>query len=146
MSENDLLSVALKIAMDAHEGQTDKGGKPYILHPLAVAAQSRSYDEFVTALLHDVLEDSAYTEEDLRAAGIPEHILRALAHLTHRKDEPYLDYVRRIGTDPLARAVKLADLRHNSDLSRLPAVTDADRERVKKYQAAMEILAEGQEG
>lgn len=145
MNDN-ICSVALKIAMDAHAGQTDKGGKPYILHPLTVAVQSRSYDEFVTALLHDVLEDSSYTAEDLRAAGIPENIIRALELLTHRKDEPYLDYVRRVGTDPLARAVKLADLRHNSDLSRLPTITDADRERLKKYQAAMEILAEGQEG
>lgn len=137
----DILSTALHIAMIAHDGQVDKAGKPYIFHPLAVATMTGSYDEFVTALLHDVMEDSYYTEESLRHAGIPEHIIEALKLLTHDLDEPYMEYVARIRTNDLARAVKLADLRHNSDLSRLPTITKRDRERAEKYKQAMKLLA-----
>ena len=140
--KSDTLRTALRIAMDAHEGQVDRAGKPYIYHPLTVATMTGSFDEFVTALLHDVIEDSAYTPADLLAAGIPEHIVEALILLTHEDDELYLDYVRKLKCNDLARAVKLADLKHNSDLSRLPMVTDKDLDRVEKYKKAMEILAE----
>lgn len=136
----DLTSMALRIAMDAHKGQIDRAGVPYIMHPLTVAAGASNEAEFVTALLHDVLEDSDYTEEDLYAAGIPEKIVEALRLLTHDKNVPYLDYVRKIKGNPLASAVKLLDLRHNSDLSRLPSVNSKDLERVEKYQKAIEIL------
>lgn len=139
---DDVLSAALRVAIDAHAGQVDRAGRPYIEHPLTVASMTGSYDEFVTALLHDVLEDSAYTAEDLRHAGIPEHIIEALCLLTHEDDEPYMTYIRKIKTNELAAAVKMADLKHNSDLSRLPVVTDKDRMRAAKYKAAMELLAE----
>lgn len=143
--EQDLLTTALHIAMNAHDGQVDRAGKPYIFHPLTVATMTGSFDEFVTGLLHDVMEDSDYTEEDLRLAGIPEHIIEALRLLTHEKSEPYMDYVRRLRHNQLAREVKLADLKHNSDLSRLPEITEKDRARAEKYKKAMAILAEGQE-
>lgn len=140
--KSDTLRTALRISLDAHEGQVDRAGKPYIYHPLTVATMTGSFDEFVTALLHDVIEDSAYTPADLLASGIPEHIVEALILLTHEDDEPYLDYVRKLKCNGLARAVKMADLKHNSDLSRLPKVTGKDLERVEKYKKAMEILAE----
>lgn len=140
--ENNVLSTALRIAMIAHEGQVDRAGKEYIWHPLTVASMTSSFDEAITAILHDVMEDSNYTAESLRLAGIPEHIIEALCLLTHEKSEPYMDYVRRIKSNPLARAVKLADLKHNSDLSRLPEITEKDLERAEKYRAAMAILNE----
>lgn len=136
----DLTSTALKIAMDAHKGQVDRAGAPYILHPLTVASHMDTEAGFVTALLHDVMEDSDYTEADLNAAGIPYEILEALRLLTHDKNEPYLDYIRRIKGNDLARMVKLADLQHNMDLSRLPEVTEKDLERVEKYKKAVSIL------
>lgn len=139
---NDELQIALRIAMKAHRGQLDRGGQPYIFHPLKVATMTSSFDEFVTALLHDVIEDSDYTADDLRADGIPEHIMEALCLLTHDKDEPYMDYIRKIKGNDLARAVKLADLKHNSDLSRLAEITDRDRARAEKYKQAIKLLAE----
>ena len=137
-----LFETALKIALEAHKGQVDKAGEPYILHPIKVARMMKSEDAQVTALLHDVMEDSAYTADDLRKEGIPEHIVSALLLLTHKKGEDYMEYVRRIKTNELASAVKLGDLQHNSDMSRLPAITDADVKRVRKYQCAMAVLKE----
>lgn len=136
----DILSTALRIAANAHEGQTDRAGKPYILHPLRVAMALSSDDEIVTALLHDVMEDSDYGEEELSRAGIPCHIMEALRLLTHDKAESYMDYVRRIKGNELARAVKIADLRHNSDLGRLPEITEKDVARAEKYKQALSIL------
>jgi len=136
----DVLCAALRIAMSAHDGQVDRAGKPYIFHPLQVASMTDSYDALVAALLHDVMEDSDYTADDLRSAGIPDHIIDALQLLTHDKDVPYMDYVRKIKGNDLAKAVKLADLKHNSDLSRLSVVTDKDLSRVDKYKAAMALL------
>ena len=138
--KQDVLSTALRIAMNAHDGQVDRAGRPYIYHPLTVATMTDSYDAFVAALLHDVMEDSDYTADDLRMAGIPAHIVDALLLLTHDKDVPYMDYVRKIKGNDLARAVKLADLTHNSDLSRLKYVTDKDLARADKYKAAMALL------
>lgn len=135
-----LYSNALAIAMDAHKGQVDRAGAPYILHPLTVASHMGTDAGCITALLHDVMEDSDYTEDDLRNAGIPEFILDALRLLTHDKSEPYFDYIQRIRGNELASAVKLADLRHNMDLSRLPKVTEQDLERVEKYRKAMDML------
>lgn len=136
------LSRALQIAMSAHEGQVDRACKPYILHPLTVAASMDTEAGFITALLHDVLEDSDYTAKDLRQAGFPAFIVEALCLLTRDKDEPYMDYIRKIKGNNLARVVKLADLKHNSDLSRLAVVTDSDRARAEKYKQAIKLLAE----
>lgn len=137
-----MIRTALRIAMSAHKNQVDKAGKPYILHPLSVASGVESDDAYVAALLHDVIEDSEYTADDLLDAGIPERIVEALLLLTHDKSEPYFDYVRRIKKNPIAREVKLSDLSHNMDLSRLPVVTEKDLERVEKYKKAKAILIE----
>lgn len=137
-----MIMTALKIAVEAHAGQTDKAGVPYILHPIHVAYAMETEEAFAAALLHDVLEDSDYTTSDLRDAGIPENVLEALELLTHRKGTPYLEYIRALKENPIARAVKIADLAHNIDIERLPAVTERDLERVHKYKTAMTILNE----
>ena len=131
---------ALRLCYEAHAGQLDKSGLPYVFHPFHLAEQMPDEDSSVAALLHDVAEDTAYTLEDLRAMGFLPRALEALALLTHDPAEPYLDYVARVKDNPTARRVKLADLRHNSDLSRLEQVTEKDRERVAKYARALRLL------
>lgn len=139
------VQTAERIARAAHAGQTDKAGRPYIEHPLAVAAQLDTDEEVAAALLHDVLEDTDRTEDDLRRAGIPERVLEAVRLLTHQDGVPYLDYVRALRGNPIARRVKRADLRHNSDLSRLPSVGERERTRLARYQAAIRILEDSEE-
>lgn len=136
----NLVEKALQIALDAHSGQVDKAGMPYIMHPIAVASQQKTEDAYVVGLLHDVMEDSAYTEKDLKTQGIPDHIIEALRLLTHDKNEPYMEYIGRIKSNKLAKSVKLADLRHNSDLSRLQHISEDDKKRVEKYAVAKAIL------
>ena len=131
---------ALRLASEAHRGQFDKSGVPYVFHPLHLAEQMDDEDSIVAALLHDVVEDTAYSLEDLRAMGFPARALEAVALLTHDPAEPYLSYVVRVKENPVARRVKLADLRHNSDLSRIQKVTARDLERVEKYAAAIRLL------
>ena len=133
---------AIKLMFEAHKDQLDKGGLPYVFHPFHVAEQMTDEDTTVVALPHDVVEDTDYTLDDLRRLGFPETVLAALALLTHDDAEPYLDYVRRVRNNPVARAVKLADLRHNSDLSRLDAPNEAALRRREKYLEAMRILSE----
>ena len=140
MLYTELTKKAMKLCFAAHKDQVDKSGMPYVFHPFHVAEQMTDELSTVTALLHDVVEDTPYTLEDLRQMGFPEPVLAALALLTHGEDVPYLDYVAQIKANPIARAVKLADLRHNSDLSRLSQVDAAALERVEKYKKAMEIL------
>lgn len=135
---------ALRIAQAAHAEQTDKGGQPYIGHPMAVAESMDDELTTVVALLHDVLEDSPMTEEDLAGFGIPDRAIRALRLLNHDPKVPYLSYVKQLRTDTVAVAVKRADLRHNMDLSRLGhEPTEEDLRRLKKYQMALEILDGG---
>ena len=131
---------AMKLAYEAHQGQTDKNGMPYIFHPIHLAEQMEDENTTVCALLHDVVEDSSYTLADLQGMGFSPDIIDALALLTHDKSVPYMDYVRKIKMNRIASAVKLADLRHNSDLSRLDTVDDEALKRVKKYEQAMSIL------
>lgn len=133
-------TIACAIARKAHEGQTDKAGAPYIEHPAHVASQVEGDAAKAVAWLHDVVEDTPLTFDDLRAAGIESDVIDALKLLTHDKSVPYLDYVANLKRNELARAVKLADLAHNSDLSRLPKVTDADCARVAKYRYAIALL------
>lgn len=135
-----LTKTAMKLCFMAHKDQTDKSGLPYVFHPFHLAEQMDSEETTAAALLHDVVEDSPYTLEDLRAYGIPETVLEALVLLTHSPEVPYLDYVRRITENTIARAVKLADLRHNSDLTRLDVVDQKALDRVEKYKAATELL------
>ena len=135
---------AMKLCYEAHMGQTDKSGLPYVFHPFHVAEQMKDEYTTVAALLHDTLEDTWVTPDFLRKEGYPEEVVEALILLTHKKGEPYLDYVRRIAVNPIARAVKRADLAHNSDLTRLESAGYADmdkaRKRVEKYRKAAEIL------
>ena len=135
-----LTNEAMKIAYHAHHGQVDKSGIPYIFHPYHLAEQMP--DEYTTcvALLHDVVEDTDVTIEELRDI-FPPQVIEAVALMTHDEDEPYLDYVRRISTNPIAKAVKLADLRHNSDQTRLENADAATLAHFQeKYRKAFEIL------
>ena len=132
---------AIKLCFDAHAGQLDKSGLPYVLHPLHVAEQMDDEESTVAALLHDVAEDTDYTLDDIREMGFGERVVRALALLTHDKDVPYMDYVRKLADDPIARKVKLADLAHNSDMTRFDhEPTEEDLKRMQKYREAMMIL------
>lgn len=133
---------AIKLAFEKHEGQTDKAGLPYVLHPIHLAESMTDEISTVAAVLHDVIEDTDCTFAQLEEMGFPEESIDAIRLLTHDENEPYLEYVRRIGANPVARKVKLADLKHNSDLTRIPNVTQRDLERVEKYRKAMAILME----
>lgn len=137
-----LYQQALAIAKDAHKGQVDKAGVDYIQHPLFVASLVEGELAKTVALLHDVVEDSDWTLEDLRKDGLPEEVVQAVGILTKKRNENYEEYILRVKQNPLARQVKLADLQHNSDLSRLANVTDRDRKRVAKYQKAIAYLSE----
>lgn len=130
---------ALEIAASAHRFQKDKAGKPYIMHPMTLAVNMRSDDEIITALLHDVLEDSEVTEDYL-SDYFSDNIIEALQLLTHEKGTDYFEYIHKIRENELAKAVKVQDLIHNSDLSRLHTVTPKDIARCKKYKKALAIL------
>lgn len=132
--------LALKIATEAHKGQVDKAGVPYINHPLTVASLVETEEEKIVALLHDTIEDTNITEQDLLNYGFSNKIVEAVKLLTHNKDVPYMDYVAKIKDNELARKVKIADLTHNSDLSRLKEITDKDKKRYEKYQNALLYL------
>lgn len=139
--------LAQSIAVAAHEGQVDKAGKPYIEHPAHVASGVQGDAAKAVAWLHDVVEDTSLTFADLRERGVAPEIVEALKLLTHDESVPYLEYVRSLKSNLLAREVKLADLRHNSDLSRLPRITEKDQRRAEKYAKAIAILeGEGSEG
>ena len=133
---------ALRLCFEAHKEQTDKSGMPYVFHPFHLAEQMDTEDTVTVALLHDVVEDAEYTLADLAAMGFPETVTDALALLTHEKSVPYFDYVKAIKKNPIARMVKLADLRHNSDLSRLDTVDEKALARQEKYLQAIAILEE----
>ncbi len=131
---------AVHLAAEAHLGQFDRAGKPYIYHPMHLAMQTQDRDERMLAMLHDVVEDTAWDLQALADEGFPEHLLAALDCLTRRERESYEQFIDRIAKNPLASRVKLLDLKHNSDLSRLPSVSDKDRERATKYQQAIARL------
>lgn len=136
----DQVERARKIAERAHAGQTDKAGRPYIEHPAFVAAHVQGAQAKAAAWLHDVVEDTSVTLQDLQDAGMAPEVVEAVRLLTHDKAVPYLDYVRALKDNPIARQVKLADLAHNSDLSRIPHPTQQDHDRLEKYRRAREIL------
>lgn len=142
MIYTELTKRAMKLCFDAHKDQVDKSGMPYVFHPFHLAEQMSDELTTVTALLHDVVEDTPYSLEDLRKMLFPEEVLSALSLLTHDDGTPYLEYVSRLKSNPIARAVKLADLRHNSDLSRLEQVDEKALKRVEKYKKAIALLEE----
>lgn len=133
---------ALRYCLACHEGQLDKTGMPYALHPIHLAEQMRSEEETCAALLHDVMEDCGKTPDDLRNIGMSERVVEALTLLAHDPALPYLDYVRRLRDNPVARAVKNADLRHNSQLARLDEVRPRDVGRLRKYMEARVVLGD----
>lgn len=133
---------AEEIAVNAHAGQVDKGGNPYISHPLAVAEGVKGYELKIVALLHDVLEDSSVTAEDLLTEGFPPELVEAICVLTHNKNDAlsYREYIYLVKKNPIACAVKISDITHNLDLSRIPNPTIRDYERCKKYEKARAYL------
>lgn len=138
-----LLEIAIRIALEAHAGETDKAGRPYILHPLTLMLQMTTEEAMIVAVLHDVVEDSDVTLDDMARAGFGEDVLAALALLTHDTAAvAYDDYIAALAANSLARVVKLADLAHNMDMRRLPAeVTLKDWGRLAKYRQAWEYLS-----
>lgn len=137
---------ALEVAMQAHKNQTDPAGFPYILHPILVAEKQMEEMATVAALLHDVIEDSDFEFRDLYEFGFPEEAVEAVKALTHKKGEPYTQYIERVKRNPIATAVKLADLEQNMDPARLDMCSEDRQERLEKkqevYQQAMERLLE----
>lgn len=134
------LEQAIMLATQAHQGQVDKAGAPYILHPLRLMLRMRSETAMIVAVLHDVIEDTPYTLDDLRAAGYAHEVVAALDCLTRRDGESYAEFIARLQPNDLARAVKLADLEDNMDLSRIADPQPRDLERLHKYRHAWEQL------
>jgi len=134
------LDKAIFIAAQAHIGQKDRYGKPYILHPARLMMNVDSDAEKIVAILHDVVEDSDWTLEQLRKEGFSSGIITAVDCVTRRDDEPYMDYIERLRSNKIARKVKLADLKDNMDLRRIDKLSNIDLERLKKYHLAWRIL------
>ena len=137
---DELLQKALCIAMQAHEGQTDKSGRPYIEHPLRVMAMGNCDEERIVGILHDVIEDSSWTLQQLRDEGFPDDIIEAVDAVTRRADETYERFITRVSRNKLAVAVKLNDLTDNMDIRRLPYLSDKDIKRLKRYLKAYKRL------
>ena len=131
---------ALKLCFDAHKNQVDKSGMPYVFHPFHLAEQMETEETIIVALLHDVIEDTEYTIEDLIEEGFDKTVVDAVALMTHADGVDYMQYIAAIKQNPIAKAVKLADLRHNSNISRLDVIDEKAYERRKKYMEALEFL------
>ena len=137
---DELLENAIILAEKYHEGQFDKGGSPYIEHPIRVMEGVESTEEKILAVLHDVLEDCNVSKEQLINDGIPEYLVEKLEILCKGKNEKYFDYIDRIKVTQLTINVKLSDLRDNMNLERLKEVTEKDLKRLEKYKKAKEML------
>lgn len=131
---------ALHIARKAHEGQTDKAGKPYILHPIRVAQRCNTDTERIVALLHDVIEDSEITPNNLYSAGFSKTIVDAVLSVTRREYESYFKFIERCSLNPIGRIVKIHDLEDNMDITRLDSLTESDLKRLNKYLKAYKYL------
>ncbi|MBR3809252.1 MAG: bifunctional (p)ppGpp synthetase/guanosine-3',5'-bis(diphosphate) 3'-pyrophosphohydrolase [Clostridia bacterium] len=142
MIYTDLTKKALKLCFEAHKEQVDKSGMPYVFHPFHLAEQMADEATTIVALLHDVVEDTAISFEDLEKQGFSDEIMDALKLLTHDKNIPYMDYVAEIKKNTIATNVKLADLKHNSDLTRLSVVDEKALKRKEKYEKAIKFLSE----
>ncbi len=131
---------ALSIATVAHEGQVDKGGAPYISHPVRVASRCSNTDEKIVAYLHDVIEDTNVTTDELLSQGFPERIIEAILSVTRKKEESYEDFIKRCGANKIGRQVKIHDLEDNMDITRLLSLRQEDTERIEKYKKAYKYL------
>ena len=137
-----LIAQALEIAINAHSGQVDRAGVPYIFHPLTVASRMKDESCVITALLHDVPEDTEISIEYIKSTyRFPQEVIEALKLLTHDKSVPYIDYIKEIAANDIAKTVKISDLEHNMDLSRLPNPNQNDYDRLSKYKEAYEYLS-----
>lgn len=143
MIYTSLTKKALRLCFDCHKEQVDKTGMPYVFHPFHLAEQMTDEISTVCALLHDVVEDTEYSFEDLEQMGFPAEVTDVLRLLTHNPEVPYMDYVQNLATNPIAKQVKLADLAHNSDLSRMDKseIDTHAKERTKKYKKAIRLLS-----
>jgi guanosine-3',5'-bis(diphosphate) 3'-pyrophosphohydrolase len=135
-----LLALAIAISNQAHAGQLDKAGKPYISHPLTVMAQMDTLESKIVAVLHDAIEDSDLKIEDLVKQGFPEFITDAIAAITKLEGEQYEDYILRVKSNAIARKVKIADVTHNMDISRIANPTEKDWQRLEKYKKVLQEL------
>ena len=142
MIYTELTKKALKLCFEAHKNQYDKSDMPYVFHPFHLAEQMTTEETTVVALLHDLVEDTDYTIKDLTEIGFPKAITDAIQLMTHGEGVDYFAYVAAIKENPIAKAVKIADLTHNSDLTRLDEVTEKALSRREKYQKALKMLTE----
>nr|WP_186322924.1 HD domain-containing protein [Paenibacillus xylanexedens] len=134
------IELAISIALEAHKGQLDKGGNPYILHPLAVMNRVETIEEKIVAVLHDVIEDTEVTIEQLRELGFSEEIVKAIGLLTKSEEDSYEQFIEKTTRNRIARNVKIADIQENMNLSRIKNPTEQDYNRLEKYKKAMERL------
>ena len=135
------LERAIQIAVEAHAGAKDRGGKAYILHPISVMMRCETDEEKIVAILHDVVEDTDWTFDSLRQEGFTETIIEALKTVTkHSEDEDYDEFIQRSLKNEIGRKVKIADLRENLDVTRIGELTDKDIERINKYKRALKTL------
>ena len=138
---DQLLAKAVTIALEAHKDATDKAGMPYAGHIMRVMQAGRTNDEKIVGVLHDLVEDTDWTFDQLLEEGFPQHIVDALRCVTKiSDDEPYEEFIKRVKTNPLAVAVKINDLTDNMDIRRLSELTDKDVQRLRKYLKAYQEL------
>lgn len=137
-----MTKAALNLCFEAHKNQRDESGMPYVFHPFHLAEQMKDEKTTIVALLHDVVEDTDVTLDDIRNMGFDDEVVAAIELMTHDPNVPYMEYVSQIKKNPISKAVKLADLYHNSDITRLDEVTARDEERLKKYAEAIRLLEE----
>jgi (p)ppGpp synthase/HD superfamily hydrolase len=133
--------IAFKLAEQAHKGQKDKAGNDYIHHPIYVAEQMETDVEKAVAYLHDVVEDTHITLSDLQDMGFPKEIVDAVDAVTKRSGEAYDDYIKRVVQNPIAKKVKIADMKHNSDISRFKSPTEEDRKRCNRYKTKIHEIS-----
>ena len=139
MINTKLTRKAMIIAYNAHQNQFDKANIPYIYHPIHIAEQMDTELECIVALLHDVVEDTDITLNDLEKE-FPQEVIDLLKILTHDKKIDYIEYIKKVKTNPIATKIKIADLKHNSDITRLENITTTDLKRIEKYKKDLEIL------
>ena len=136
------LQRAIAIAVEAHRDQTRRNGSPYVLHPLRVMLSFEDETRRIIGVLHDVVEDSDWSLDELREEGFAAEVVAAVDALTKREGEDYQDYLDRLETDALARSVKLADLRDNMSVVELPVVREQDTQRLNRYRQAYKLLSD----
>ena len=140
MNYGELYDRALRIAIRAHEGQKDKAGREYVMHPIRVAERCKDLRAKIVALLHDTIEDTNVTPGYLQSEGFPDEIITGVLSVTRREDESYEDFVCRAAGNAIGKEVKIADLEDNMDIRRLSKITDNDVARLRKYLRAWQYL------